>query len=88
MLRRPFTGANYDLSVNCAGLPRGTLKTFRTKQACTGIENSLIECGGVEMYEAIEVCACGAVAVITCQPAGKQDMGLYCYWMCSHLLLY
>ena len=39
------------------------------------------------MYEAIEVCACGAVAVIMCQPAGKQDMGLYCNWMCSHLLL-
>ena len=38
---------------------------FILKQACTGMENSLTECGGVYVYN---YCPCSAVTVITCRP--------------------
>ena len=74
--KKASTGAHYSVSVNCTGLPRGKVNTFRTKEACEGMDTSLTDCGGVQVYGANEACDCGQIAEIMCQSAGKQDMGL------------
>ena len=87
-LIRTSTGAHYRVSVNCTGLPRGKVNTFRTKQACTGMNTSLSDCGGVQVYGANDACDCSQIAVIMCQPAGKRDMGLPKYMYGCLLLSY
>ena len=45
---------------------------FRTRQACTGMEKNLTECGGIQVDN---FCHCGSISVFTCQPIATGKTG-------------
>ena len=56
------TGAMIGVGSPCeAGRSPATVTSFRPREVCTGMENNLAECGGVQIDEA---CPCSSVAVI------------------------
>ena len=62
-----YAGGNLTLG-NSYYRERHRVLSFRPNEACTGMENSLTECGGIKFG----ICPSSAVAVIACQPTGKS----------------